>query len=219
MKPSICFGESLLEEDLRANGIGLRRELLSGRQSNCLEVRRRRLLFSVLTLVLLWSGCATDNIPIAERSHYVELTSSAFDDGAPLPFRHTCEGANVPPPLEWQGVYAPTEFVIAATDGDTEAAYWIVWGISPNVSRIGGESSPSGTEGVNSRGTRGYELPCDRHGTVVFTIFTVDGSMADRGATGRVALTRSLPPTSTYAEVRAAIRCCVRDVDRLTATF
>ena len=40
-------------------------------------------------------------LPLALAEIPMELTSPAFDSGATIPKRYTCEGANVSPPLAW----------------------------------------------------------------------------------------------------------------------
>jgi Raf kinase inhibitor-like YbhB/YbcL family protein len=59
------------------------------------------------------------------------LDSKAFRHGEPIPAKHTCEGANVPPPLRWTGVPSETRsFVITCFDPDAPRAEgWAHWGV------------------------------------------------------------------------------------------
>src|SRR3989449_11487228 len=56
------------------------------------------------------------------------LTSSAFTEGAPIPVKHTCDGADVSPPLAWSG--APSgaaAFPLIMDDPDAPAGTWVHW--------------------------------------------------------------------------------------------
>ena len=56
------------------------------------------------------------------------ITSSAFQDGAPIPGRHTCDGGDVSPPLAWSGVPGGTAaFALIADDPDAPAGTWVHW--------------------------------------------------------------------------------------------
>ena len=37
------------------------------------------------------------------KSGRLEVTSPSFREGAPIPERHTADGANLSPPLRWNG--------------------------------------------------------------------------------------------------------------------
>jgi Raf kinase inhibitor-like YbhB/YbcL family protein len=91
------------------------------------------------------------------------LISVAFKEGAQVPARHTCEGDDVSPPLEWSG--APDGAAsLALTVDDPDApsgtfVHWLGWGIDPQAEKlIEGESPPA--EGTNGFGTTGYRGPC-----------------------------------------------------------
>lgn len=56
------------------------------------------------------------------------LTSAAFKDGAPIPTKHTCDGADVSPPLVWSGAPAGTQaFALIADDPDAPTGTWVHW--------------------------------------------------------------------------------------------
>ncbi len=56
------------------------------------------------------------------------LTSPAFADGATIPVEHTCDGADVSPPLEWSGAPAGTRaFALIVDDPDAPAGTWVHW--------------------------------------------------------------------------------------------
>jgi phosphatidylethanolamine-binding protein (PEBP) family uncharacterized protein len=65
------------------------------------------------------------------------LTSSAFQDGGPIPDKHAQPGHDVSPPLSWSGAPDSTvSFVLlmhdvdaASGDGFGTALHWLVWGI------------------------------------------------------------------------------------------
>jgi Raf kinase inhibitor-like YbhB/YbcL family protein len=92
-----------------------------------------------------------------------ELTSSAFEDGQPIPRRYSCEGEDLSPPLMWSGV--PEEarsLAIVCDDPDAPGGtftHWLGWRLDPAMGGVAeGESAPS--EGENDFGSTGYRGPC-----------------------------------------------------------
>jgi Raf kinase inhibitor-like YbhB/YbcL family protein len=70
------------------------------------------------------------------------LTSPAFNTGANIPAIHTCDGANISPPLSWSGVPADAKslaLIIDDPDAPDPAApqrtwvHWVVYDIPVNV--------------------------------------------------------------------------------------
>src|SRR5205814_2223816 len=56
------------------------------------------------------------------------LSSTAFKDGAAIPVKHTCDGADVSPPLAWSGAPPGTRtFALIADDPDAPAGTWVHW--------------------------------------------------------------------------------------------
>ena len=56
------------------------------------------------------------------------LSSPAFADGAAIPVEHTCDGADVSPPLAWRDPPAATRaFALIVDDPDAPAGTWVHW--------------------------------------------------------------------------------------------
>ena len=56
------------------------------------------------------------------------LTSTAFKEGAAIPIKHTCDGADASPPLAWSGAPAGTgAFALIADDPDAPGGTWVHW--------------------------------------------------------------------------------------------
>jgi Raf kinase inhibitor-like YbhB/YbcL family protein len=97
----------------------------------------------------------------------MELTSVAFGAGEPVPRRHSCEGDDLSPPLEWTGVPADAASLALIVD-DPDApvgtfTHWLAWGISPQEGGIA-EGRRAPREGRNDFREVGYRGPCPPHG-------------------------------------------------------
>jgi Raf kinase inhibitor-like YbhB/YbcL family protein len=58
----------------------------------------------------------------------MKLISIAFDDGAAIPRRFTCNRENLSPPLQWSGTPAGARsFVLLCDDPDAPAGTWHHW--------------------------------------------------------------------------------------------
>jgi Raf kinase inhibitor-like YbhB/YbcL family protein len=142
----------------------------------------------------------------------VELTSSAFADGEPIPARHTCDGDDVSPPLAWTDPPEGTLSVALCLDDPDAGRYpfthWLAWNLPPAAGGIGeGEAAPA--EGRNDFGAPGYRGPCPPPGKphrYVFTLYALDAEPElgssdrrlsfDKAIEGRVLATAAL--TGTY---------------------
>jgi Raf kinase inhibitor-like YbhB/YbcL family protein len=104
----------------------------------------------------------------------MELSSTAFGPGAPIPKRYTCEGNDVSPPLQWKGVPAGTQSLVLIVDDpdapDPRAPQmtWVHWVLASLPVESGGlpegiapVALPKGTvEGLNDWKRTGYGGPC-----------------------------------------------------------
>ncbi len=103
----------------------------------------------------------------------LQLTSSAFAAGAPVPARHTCNGQDLSPPLSWSGVpAAANSLVLICDDPDAPGGTFYHWGLYDLPAGLGslgeGASIPKGAKAVhNDFGSIGYRGPCPPkgHGT------------------------------------------------------
>ena len=110
----------------------------------------------------------------------MKITSSAFQEGANVPSKFTCDGADTSPPLQIADVPAGAKSLVLLVD-DPDApsglfTHWIVWNISPQTSSVGEGSAPKGVQGTNDFGKSGYGGPCSPSGShrYFFKIFALD---------------------------------------------
>jgi Raf kinase inhibitor-like YbhB/YbcL family protein len=100
------------------------------------------------------------------------LTSPAFAPGAEIPRRHTCEGDDASPALEWSGVPAGARSLALIVDDpdapDPKAprmtwVHWVLYDIPPDATGLPEALAalPPGTrEGLNDWKRTGYGGPC-----------------------------------------------------------
>jgi len=110
----------------------------------------------------------------------MKVTSSAFQGGANIPSKFSCDGANSSPPLQISDVPSEAKSLVLIVD-DLDApsglfTHWAVWNISPQTSTIAEGSVPKGVQGTNDFGKSGYDGPCPPSGThrYYFKIFALD---------------------------------------------
>ena len=110
----------------------------------------------------------------------MKVTSSAFHEGANIPSKFSCDGANSSPPLQIADVPSGAKSLVLIVD-DPDApsglfTHWVVWNISPQSSSIGEGDTPKGVQGTNDFGKSGYGGPCPPSGThrYYFKVFALD---------------------------------------------
>lgn len=119
----------------------------------------------------------------------LSLTSTAFDEGDAVPMRHTCDGEDVSPPLEWSGAPDGTaSFALIVDDPDARGfVHWAVAGLPADRTSLA-EGQVAGVQGRNDFGRTGWGGPCPPTGShrYVFTIYALseepqlnDGFSAD----------------------------------------
>lgn len=152
----------------------------------------------------------TEKLAIAQESlgsfAQIDLTSTAFANGARLPDRFTDDGAGVSPPLIWRDPPAGTaSLALLVEDADSPTpqplVHAVVWGLAPEAGQLAegaivgdGDGDLLGRDvGLNSYRREGW-LPPDPptgHGEhrYVFQLFALDAQAPDPGnSPGRTAL-------------------------------
>ena len=123
------------------------------------------------------------------------LTSPSFDEGGAIPIRHTCDGADVSPALNWEGAPQGTVSLALILD-DPDANGFIHW----VVVDIPGGASGSLTEGLTGTcppgGTHHYR----------FTLWALSARL-------------NLSGTPTAAQVRTAFSTRILGQTTLTGTY
>jgi Raf kinase inhibitor-like YbhB/YbcL family protein len=108
--------------------------------------------------------------PSSLMERAMKLVSSAFDDGAAIPRRFTCDGENLSPPLQWSGAPEGTRsFVLLCDDPDAPAGTWYHWAaydIPPTVTELAVDAAQNAKmkQAVNDFRKVGYGGPCPPHG-------------------------------------------------------
>jgi Raf kinase inhibitor-like YbhB/YbcL family protein len=117
----------------------------------------------------------------------LQLTSAAFQQGAAIPRKHTCDADDVSPPLRWANPPSGTKaFALIADDPDAPGGTWVHWVIYD----LPGEAKelPDGTaktetlsngakHGVNDFRKVGYGGPCPPLGAAhryYFKLYALD---------------------------------------------
>jgi hypothetical protein len=113
----------------------------------------------------------------------MKITSTAFAPGGRIPRKHTGEGADVSPPLAWEGVPAGAkELALLCDDPDaprpTPWVHWVLYGLPPRLAGLPEGSDGGGTAGLTDFGRTGYggPMPPPGHGThhYHFRLFALD---------------------------------------------
>ena len=150
------------------------------------------------------------------------LRSPSFGEGASIPIRHTCEGADASPALEWAGVPHGTRSLVLVVD-DPDApdpraprmtwVHWVLYDVPPDAAglpeAVAREALPAGTrQGVNDWKRTGWGGPCPPIGRhrYFFKLFALDAPLGDLGA-------------PTKARLEAAMKGHVLAEARLMGTY
>jgi Raf kinase inhibitor-like YbhB/YbcL family protein len=97
----------------------------------------------------------------------LRITSPVFVDNGFIPTKYTCDGEDINPPLNIEGIPEDAKSLVLIVD-DPDAPmgtwdHWIVWNIVPT--REIKENTIPGTEGFNDFRKHSYGGPCPPSGT------------------------------------------------------
>jgi Raf kinase inhibitor-like YbhB/YbcL family protein len=152
-----------------------------------LRATRRWLTASALCAVLAAVSAGTPAAGRAGEAMTMKITSSAFEQGAKIPVKFTCDGPDLSPAIAWEGAPEGTRsFALIADDPDAPAGTWVHWvaydlpasrrdlpeGLTTDAEMTGG-----GRHGRNDFRKLGYGGPCPPPGKphrYFFRIYALD---------------------------------------------
>ena len=137
----------------------------------------------ILTTLLLLASCSQEQSSTTnevEKMPELKLTSPAFKDNENIPSKYTCQGDDINPPLNIEGIPENAKSLALIID-DPDAPmgnwdHWVVWNI-PITSKIEEGKVPEGAvQGINDFGKHDYGGPCPPSGThrYMFKLFALD---------------------------------------------
>ncbi|MBV6441117.1 MAG: YbhB/YbcL family Raf kinase inhibitor-like protein [Haliscomenobacteraceae bacterium CHB4] len=126
----------------------------------------------------------------------LSVTSTAFAEGEYIPAKYTCDGININPPLDVEGIPSETQSLALIVD-DPDApmgtwVHWVVWNIP--VSKHIAENHIPGEEGMNDFHQLHYGGPCPPGGThrYFFKIYALDTTLKLPSGTNKTQLENAM---------------------------
>jgi Raf kinase inhibitor-like YbhB/YbcL family protein len=133
-----------------------------------------------------WSAESADQGPSLGFS----IRAEAFNPGADIPRKFSCQGSDASPALVWTDPPAGTQsLVLIVDDPDAPAGTWVHWvlyDLPPNSRRLGEALPPTaevaggGRQGANDFGKTGYGGPCPPPGKphrYFFKLYALDSRL------------------------------------------
>lgn len=123
-------------------------------------------------------------LPKSSTKSNMKITSSVFQNSSKIPFKYTCDGENVNPPLEFVDVPSSAKsLVLIVDDPDAPAGtftHWVLYNMKPDVGGINEANLPGNVlAGKNSAGSTIYFGPCPPSGThrYFFKLYAIDSAL------------------------------------------
>lgn len=119
----------------------------------------------------------------------MRLTSSAFSEGKKIPTVYTCQGKNINPPLDIEGVPKNAESLVLIMDDPDVPAFvrpdqmydhWVIFNIPPETRHLKENASPPGILGKSTNGKNAYVGPCppDREHRYFFKLYALNKKLS-----------------------------------------
>ena len=185
-----------------------------------MNLRMKALLATALLGCLATTSLAGDAKTTTEKpTMKIQITSSAFTEGRPIPLQHSFEDKDLSPALQWSGVPPSAKsLALICDDPDAPMGTWVHWvlydlpattaGLSEGVPKSP-ELANGSKQGVNDYKKTGYGGPCPPPGKphrYFFKLYALDA------ATG-------LKPGATKKELLKAMEGHVLAEGQLMGTF
>jgi Raf kinase inhibitor-like YbhB/YbcL family protein len=160
----------------------------------------------LMTVTAAASGLlAAESRQTEKEAYAMKLTSPAFGDGQPIPGKHTCDGADVSPPLNWSEAPPGTRsFALICDDPDAPVGtwvHWVIYNLAPTTAELPEmvaptEQLPGGAkQGLNDFRRVGYGGPCPPPGRphrYFFKLYALDTALALRSRATKADLVRAM---------------------------
>jgi len=184
-----------------------------------MNARMNLLFVAVLFGCLTTASCPDAPKSAKEKVMNIQIISTAFSDGQPIPAKYSCEGSDVSPPLKWTNAPANTKsFALIADDPDAPVGTWVHWvlyDLPPNTTGLPEDVaktqviSGGAKQGLNSWPRLGYGGPCPPPGKphrYFFKLYALDTML-------------NLKPGATKKDVEAAMKGHVLAEGQLMGTY
>lgn len=114
----------------------------------------------------------------------MKISSPVFKNKGKIPFKYTCDGDNLSPPLDIEKIPGETKSLVLIVD-DPDApnktwVHWVVFNIPPSQTSLAEDYLPHGAElGLNDFGQSEYGGPCPPSGThrYFFKVYALDTTL------------------------------------------
>jgi Raf kinase inhibitor-like YbhB/YbcL family protein len=179
---------------------------------------RMNALFVTALLGCLVAAGGADK-PNPQKVMNLQITSTAFSEGQPIPAKYSCEGSDISPPLQWTNAPANTKnFALIADDPDAPVGTWVHWvlyDLPPNTAGLPEDVAKTqfiagnAKQGLNSWPRLGYGGPCPPPGKphrYFFKLYALD-TMLD------------FKPGATKKDVEAAMKGHILAEGQLMGTY
>lgn len=146
--------------------------------------------------------------PAASGVVRFSIVSPAFQAGAAIPAKHTCDGADVSPQLTWAGMPEGTQslaLIVDDPDAPDPAAprmtwvHWVLYDLPPTAhglaEGVAPRDLPAGTrEGKNDWKRTGWGGPCPPIGShrYFFKLYALDAPLGDLREPTKAALEKAM---------------------------
>lgn len=178
-------------------------------------------LFGAFAMACLFLGDGAGSLEAADPpgKGTMQMTSTAFAEGQPIPAKYTCDGENVSPPLKCDGVpFGAKTLVLIADDPDAPSGTWVHWVLYdlPASTKELPEGLPKSQylpggakQGLNNFKHLGYGGPCPPAGKAhryYFKLYALDCVL-------------DLKPGATKKEVEHAMESHTLGKSQLMGTY
>jgi Raf kinase inhibitor-like YbhB/YbcL family protein len=175
----------------------------------------------ILASLSVSAGCksASKEMQSGDSPMSIEVTSTVFQQGTPIPKQFTGDGADQSPPLSWTELPAGTNSIALICD-DPDAprgtwVHWVLFNLPPQTRDLEAGVPTTATlgngakQGKNDFGNIGYGGPAPPRGKAHRYLFKLYA----------LAVTVDLPPSSTKADLEAAMKGQILAEGQLIGTY